>query len=333
MDIDPQYRPMGVAVKYNPHLWSDDELRDIFVVRQEQLQELIDRIRSTSSDITPQATLLVGARGMGKTTLLRRLAVAIRENPDLDKLWLPLTFPEEQYTVSTLAEFWRNVLDSLIDALEHSGETHPEVAELDRRVREISDAAITDQASQALSVITEWCETHQRRLILLIDSTDLLLESLRNTASPSTNKRKSPTKSTPKKGDDTALWQLRKTLLQTRCLMWVGATFEARRRDCERHDGRSGHRRRPSAVRPRPRPRSTATMRCPLMVSTSESLASTPTIMSTLGVPVRSNSRDLSVRNSARSRLRSADGTSPCARTDFLSSPSTRCVASRPRSA
>ena len=228
MGVDPQRRPMGVALKYNPHLWSDDELRDIFVVRHEQLRGLLERIRTTPPNVTPQATLLVGARGMGKTTLLRRLALSVREEPELFKHWLPLSFPEEQYTVSSLAELWRNVLDALIDALEQSGAGRDEIAELDRRAREISESTAADQATPALALVVEWCEAHQRRLVLLIDSTDLLLESLRRATSPAAKKSKAHRKSATARGsDDAALWQLRKTLLQSRCLMWIGATYQS----------------------------------------------------------------------------------------------------------
>lgn len=228
MAVDPHPRPMRAAVKYNPHLWSDDELRDVFVVRQTRLNDLLDRVRSTPAEIVPQATLLVGARGMGKTTLLRRLALAVREDPALASRWLPLTFPEEQYTVSSLAELWRNVLDALIDALEQSGASKSEVAELDRRAHELTQVGREEQAASALSLITTWCDTHQKRLLLLIDSTDLLLEGLRRASSAPARKAKPGRGSAAARNkDDTALWQLRKVLLQTRCLMWIGATYQS----------------------------------------------------------------------------------------------------------
>ena len=231
---EPVRRPTGTTVKYNPHLWTDDELRDIFVVRQAQLDELLDRMRSTPADAAPQATLFVGARGMGKTTLLRRLALAVREDAELARDWLPLSFPEEQYTVSGLGELWRNVLDALIDALERSAASRAEIAELDRQAHDLAATAPEAQAGLALALINHWCQLHQRRLVLLIDSTDLLLEGLKkSTRAPA--KKLTKAASAPASHashaapavDDSALWQLRQTLLDSKHLMWVGASYQS----------------------------------------------------------------------------------------------------------
>jgi len=54
-------------------------------------------------------------------TLLRRIALAVNEDPELSTQWLPLTFPEEQYNISDLGDLWLNCLDALGDALEQSG--------------------------------------------------------------------------------------------------------------------------------------------------------------------------------------------------------------------
>ncbi len=109
--------PLSSTVKYNPHLWGDDELRAIFVVRQPELESLVGAVRASRADSVPQHILITGHRGMGKSTLLRRVALAVRDDAELSQSWLALSFPEEQYTVSNLTELWRNVLDSLADAL------------------------------------------------------------------------------------------------------------------------------------------------------------------------------------------------------------------------
>ena len=112
--------PGGFAAisKYNPHLWTTDQLRAIFVARQRELADLTQTLGTQPDTEVCQHCLLVGARGMGKSTLMQRLALAVEDSPALHAAWLPLRFPEEQYTVSNLAQFWANVLDSLADALE-----------------------------------------------------------------------------------------------------------------------------------------------------------------------------------------------------------------------
>lgn len=46
---------------------------------------------------------------MGKTSLLRRLAIGVRDDPDLSAVLLPLTFREEQYNVHNLRVFGSTV--------------------------------------------------------------------------------------------------------------------------------------------------------------------------------------------------------------------------------
>ena len=47
---------------------------------------------------------------MGKSTLMQRLALAVDDDAELRTHWLALRFPEEQYTVNTVGQFWANVL-------------------------------------------------------------------------------------------------------------------------------------------------------------------------------------------------------------------------------
>jgi hypothetical protein len=101
---------------------------------------------------------------------------------------LPLSFPEEQYTVSSLGELWRNVLDALIDALEHAGASRAEIADLDSKARELAERSVESQADEVLALLAAWHQAHRRRLLLLVDSTDLLLEGLKTAPSASGRK-------------------------------------------------------------------------------------------------------------------------------------------------
>ena len=56
-----------------------------------------------------------GLRRSGKSTLLKRIEVELRKK---DSKFIPLLFPEEQYNLSNLSEFWLNSLDAMADALE-----------------------------------------------------------------------------------------------------------------------------------------------------------------------------------------------------------------------
>ncbi len=197
--------------KYNPHLWSAEQLRAIFVARQSELADLLNTLRSTPGDTVGQHVLLVGARGMGKSTLMQRLALAVEDDADLLAAWLPLRFPEEQYTVSTLGQFWANVLDSLIDALERQGHS---TAALDATAQRIEALPASEQAAACLAAIDRCADERGQRLLLLVDNTDLLLHNI---------------------GRD-AHWGLRETLQSNPRLLWVGGSYQSLEADSNYHD-------------------------------------------------------------------------------------------------
>jgi tetratricopeptide (TPR) repeat protein len=156
----------GVAV-YNPRLWSDQELKDYFVVRQEVLENLLTALRQE----TRPHRILVGQRGMGKSTLLRRLALAVEEDEELRLRWLPLTFPEEQYNVSSLADLWRNCLDSLCDRWENQGKSG-KANTLENKIDTLAD-------EDTLSSLLAEADKTGQGFLLLIDNLDLILDRLK----------------------------------------------------------------------------------------------------------------------------------------------------------
>src|SRR5258708_1463875 len=110
------------VVIYNPALLKKEDLIRGFVARQALLYRLLDDLRREAPGKTPQHHLIIGQRGLGKTMLLRRLAFAIEDDPGLAAAWMPLVFPEEQYNVANLADFWLNCVDALSDALDRAGD-------------------------------------------------------------------------------------------------------------------------------------------------------------------------------------------------------------------
>jgi Flp pilus assembly protein TadD/DNA-binding transcriptional regulator GbsR (MarR family) len=163
----------GVAV-YNPALWSREELKGYFVARTELLSQIVAALRQEKPGEPCQHRLILGQRGMGKSTLLRRIGIAVEEDEELGKQWLPLTFPEEQYNISSIAVFWRNCLDALCDALEKRGDSS-RAAELDAAL-EILETLPDDAALERL--LAE-AGALGFRLLLLIDNVDLIFERLK----------------------------------------------------------------------------------------------------------------------------------------------------------
>ena len=95
MPIEHESKNAGIAFRYNPQFLSDKELGAIFIGRKRALQELETCLRESSPKQVPQHILLTGPRGMGKTTLLHRLALQVREDKALAAHWLPLTSKEK----------------------------------------------------------------------------------------------------------------------------------------------------------------------------------------------------------------------------------------------
>ncbi len=121
---------LNLAV-YNPAILDDSDFLAGFVARQDLAASLLARL----GEITPRGQakhyLILGQRGMGKTSLLRRLALGVREDAALAAVLLPLSFREEQYNVHNLHTFWLNCLDALGDYFEKTGQAD-KADEIDR---------------------------------------------------------------------------------------------------------------------------------------------------------------------------------------------------------
>ena len=158
---------------YNPHLLDRRDLIDTFVARQSLLGELLDDLRRGGG----QHHLLVGNRGSGKTTLLLRLAMAIEDDAQLAQKCIPLRFPEEQYNVARLSDFWLNVADALVDAFERQG-NDAAARQIEAAVAELEPLDEDDRSKQSLKLLELSARQTRRTIVLLVDNLDLVLDRL-----------------------------------------------------------------------------------------------------------------------------------------------------------
>lgn len=158
---------------YNPGLLHRDELIAGFVATTELLDYLVEDLRQGGR----QHHLIIGQRGAGKTTLLLRLACAVEDDAKLSKQAIALRFPEEQYNVARLSDFWLNCLDALVDALEQRGALK-EAARLDEKIAQIEPLEEEERQRASLETLVQWAERERRIVVLLIDNLDLVLQRL-----------------------------------------------------------------------------------------------------------------------------------------------------------
>lgn len=160
---------------FNPGRLTDEEIEMSFVTRIAFFQYIFKKIIAEKPNSIPQHHLVIGQRGMGKTSLLVRIAVELRKKPYCEN-FIALTFPEEQYNIDRLSKFWLNCLDALADALDRENQTE---------FTKILDAEIDGiakshhQENNAIYAIFEqWTKKINRRPVLLVDNLNLIFDKI-----------------------------------------------------------------------------------------------------------------------------------------------------------
>ena len=171
-------RPLDFTF-YNPDQLEDQAFLAGFVARQDLANKILARLGEIKPRSLAQHRLIVGQRGMGKTSLLRRIALGVRDQPGLVAVLLPLSFREEQYNVHNLHVFWCNCLDALGDWFEATGRRE-QAERLDRDVAALNAQEDDEEGSKALALFRGWMKEEQRRPLLLLDNLDIIFAGLKS---------------------------------------------------------------------------------------------------------------------------------------------------------
>lgn len=154
-------------VRYNPGIHGHESLITEFVVRRDQLK-LIVEILKEETGVPSRHIVIIGPRGIGKTTLVRRVAAEVRVDPELSSEWYPIVFAEEAYEVGTPGEFWLSALFHLSDQTQNSrliGAYEDIRTERDEvRLRE-----------RALAELMDFADREKRRLLLVVENLNMIL--------------------------------------------------------------------------------------------------------------------------------------------------------------
>jgi tetratricopeptide (TPR) repeat protein len=163
----------GIAL-YNQARQRDEDFIESFVARRGLLELLLNVLRKVARDGKGEHQLIVGQRGMGKSSLLRRVALGVKQDEELRTQFLPLQFREEQYNVNTLDVFWRNCGESLAQWCEENDRS-----EMAHRLDEAIENPEWRDSEKAASAFVAACNEIDRRPVLFVDNLDLIVDALK----------------------------------------------------------------------------------------------------------------------------------------------------------
>ncbi|GAB3767110.1 tetratricopeptide repeat protein [Spirosoma pomorum] len=147
---------------YNPHEQGKENLISQFVVRGKTFNRIFNDIKDSKMKYPEQHYLIEGQRGMGKTTLLLRLAYEVENNKNLCEWLLPIVLKEEAYySVTSLTKLWEEVARHLSDRIEF--------AEL---IYEIENIEITEDKYEeySFSLLIKYLTKNKKKILLLVDN-------------------------------------------------------------------------------------------------------------------------------------------------------------------
>ena len=160
--------------KFNPGTFqSDEEVIEQFVVREHELDIVLEVLRGNIDSPSCQHVLVVAPRGRGKTMLLARVAAELNTDDELSELLLPVRFMEESHEIFNLADFWLDTLFHLArESAKHdpvlAGELRESHADLTTRWRE---EALADRVRAA---VLEAADRLGKKLVLMVENLQAL---------------------------------------------------------------------------------------------------------------------------------------------------------------
>ena len=163
--------------KFNPGTFqTDEEVIEQFVVRQHQLDSMLDVVRGNIDSPSCRHVLVVAPRGRGKTMLLARVAAELRTDKELSRQLLPVRFREESPEIFDLADFW---LEALFHLARESARHEPQLARDLRASHSELAARWRDQAidESARAIVLSAADRLGKKLVLMVENLQSLVEN------------------------------------------------------------------------------------------------------------------------------------------------------------
>lgn len=158
---------------FNPDQKDPKTLKAEFVVRTAIFEQIFADIQEDTMQNPPQHYMILGQRGMGKTTLLLRLKYAVEDDEKLQKWLLPIVFNEEQYSMADLASFFEHIAKLL-------AEDHAAYESLLDEMRKHEFEGDYDQ--KAFEILVTYLKKNEQKIIVFHDNFGQFLEKIGKTA-------------------------------------------------------------------------------------------------------------------------------------------------------
>lgn len=142
-------------------------IKNNFIIRESEFKNITSSLINKKAEDPLQHELILGRRGSGKSTLLKRIEIEITENPKLNKKFIPINLAEEQAGIYRLFDLWEQVIEEIKHQLK-----------IDLNLKEFSSFDSNDDYTNYLyQVINELCKKHKKRIVLLLDNFDRIVEN------------------------------------------------------------------------------------------------------------------------------------------------------------
>ncbi len=145
-------------------------IKQNFVIRIAEFQQIIGALSNKKAKDPLQHELILGRRGSGKSTLLKRIEIEVAENEALSHKYIAVNFAEEQSSVYRLFDLWNIVIEELNDRFDEPIPT-----------RNYTEFGSDEEYTHYLySLIQETLKQKKKRLVLLLDNFDRIVESFQD---------------------------------------------------------------------------------------------------------------------------------------------------------
>ena len=149
-----------------------DALEAIFVQREDLLQSILERIRTSALTPEKKNTLLIGPRGIGKTHIISMINYRLQALEYLKNHILIAWLREEEWGIACFRDFLLRILRALLSQ-------GTETPEAEQRMAAIYALELKNAESAAFNLIKEL--VGDRTLLILTENFDELIEKLGST--------------------------------------------------------------------------------------------------------------------------------------------------------